>query len=159
MRSYFFGNYYLSSIQQGIQAAHCVADMFVEYGNIHTTPQQFQLYDWAEHHKTMVLLNGGNQASIIELATFFDSPNNPFPWASFNEDFESLNNCVTTVGIVLPERIYETASLIRSRKAVILRIEGEEPSLITSDGIENDWTFTAWEMELMEKLNQYGLAK
>lgn len=157
MRYYGFTNFYLSSIQQGIQNAHCVADMFVKYCVNNT--KLFDLMDWAQKHKTMVLLNGGNQASILELATFFDSPDNPFPWAPFNEDFESLNNCVTTVGIVLPERIYETASLIRSRKAFILRMEGEEPSLITSDGVENDWTFTAWEMELMEKLNQYGLAK
>lgn len=159
MRAYFFGNYYLSSIQQGIQAAHCVADMFVMYGNIHTTPQQYALFEWAEQHKTMVLLNGGNQASIIDLATFFDQGENPFPWCSFNEDFQSLNNCVTTVGIVLPERIYETAALIRSRKAIVLRMDDEPTKLIFSDGFESEWEFSAWEMELMEKLNQYGLAK
>ena len=159
MRAYFFGNYYLSSIQQGIQAAHCVADMFVKYGNIHTSPQQFNLFEWAEKHKTMVLLNGGNQSSIIDLAKFFDAPENPFPWAPFNEDFQSLNNCVTTVGIIIPERIYEASSLLRARKMIIIRTEGEPSSIIKSDGIEFDWEFSEWELQLIEKLNQYGLAK
>ena len=31
MRAYFFGNMYLSSIQQGIQAAHCLGEMFLKY--------------------------------------------------------------------------------------------------------------------------------
>lgn len=155
MRSYFFGNYYLSSIQQGIQAAHCVADMFVKYCvNNH---KLFNLMEWAEQHKTMVLLNGGNQQSLLDLQTFFQSEDNPFPWAPFYEDAQSLNSCLTTVGIVLPERIYETASLIRSRKATVLRVD--EPTIIYADGYESEWEFSVWEMDLMEKLNQYGLAK
>ena len=31
MRAYFWGNMYLSSIQQGIQAAHVVTEMFAKY--------------------------------------------------------------------------------------------------------------------------------
>ena len=58
MRAYFFGNLYMSSIQQGIQAAHAVADMFIKYSN-ENEPNYHPLREWATDHKTMILLNAG----------------------------------------------------------------------------------------------------
>ena len=161
MRGYFFGNYYLSSIQQGIQAAHCTADMAMKYSSHRGEDlESWQTYcDWAQHHKTMVLLNGGNQASLNELAWFFNSVDNIFPWEQFFEDEQSLNGCLTCVGIILPERIYEAAVLIRSRTTEILKVKNEETDCVWISSTETEFTLSPWEYELIQRMNQCGLAK
>jgi len=106
MRAYFFGNMYLSPIQQGIQAAHVTHELFLKYGI------DSRFYDWAQDHKTMILLNGGYSENLRELIALFDSRENPYPWAHFNEGEDSLDGALTSVGIVLPEKIYETAKAL-----------------------------------------------
>ena len=106
MRAYFFGNMYLSSIQQGIQAAHATHEMFTKYRN-QITPEKV-LYDWAIDHKTMILLNGGYAETIQELVFFFErQPGHlqcDYPFAPFYEEKASLNGALTTVGIILPKK-------------------------------------------------------
>ena len=67
MRAYFFTNRYLSSIQHGIQTAHCVAELFVKYNHevFSNTVQDGQLYSWAENDKTIIVLNGGSNEDLI----------------------------------------------------------------------------------------------
>lgn len=110
MRGYFLCNYYLSSIQQGIQAAHCVADMFVRYSEFQGRQETEMLYTWARDHKTMVLLNGGNHDNLISnyhtisrLCTSLG-----YPFAAFDEDEVSLNNATTCVGLIVEPHIYQT---------------------------------------------------
>lgn len=124
MRLYTFCNCYLSSIQQGIQTAHILGELHnMATANCITVASdtkigsvtQEVLYDkaalmikdWSEQHKTIIVCNGGNAAMIRELITFFDTPENPFPWATFNEDNDSLDGALTGVGIILPEEIYD----------------------------------------------------
>lgn len=111
MRLYTFGNFYLSSIQQGIQAAHLVADMFVD----HQTPSIARdvLYDWAANHKTMISLNGGNHADITEKFLLIRrlGAELSLPVGSFSEDEMSLNRAMTCTGIVVPQRVYDFAAL------------------------------------------------
>ena len=118
MRCYTFGNYYMSSIQQGIQAAHSTAELFVKYDkNIvpdYVTKQKLDLYDWAENHKTMVCLNGGNLQGLKDIETLFQEIGNKLPWASFYEDEESLGSILTNIAIIVPEYIYDTAAKIRT---------------------------------------------
>lgn len=111
MRLYTFGNYYLSSIQQGIQAAHVIADIFVD--PFITTEQGNILREWAQQHKTMVCLNGGNSMDLFELyheikgiAQALD-----LPCGIFREDEVSLNEAITCVGIVIPSHIYDFAAM------------------------------------------------
>ena len=114
MRAYFFGNMYLSSIQQGIQAAHVTAEMFNNYAK--TKGEDLEsyrtLHEWAENHKTMILLNGGYLETIEDLWRFFES-NNPYPCAKFHEGEDSLGGVMTSIGIILPEKIYLTAAAMR----------------------------------------------
>lgn len=107
MRAYFFCNYYLSSIQQGIQAAHCLADMFTKYQE--PTPTRGMLYEWAIKHKTMIVLNGGNSFELNNLVLSIRSlcSETGYPYEVFTEDEPSLNNATTCVGIVVPEQIYK----------------------------------------------------
>ena len=114
MRLYTFCNYYLSSIQQGIQTAHVVADLAIRCKKRFVQETQFD--DWANNHKTIIVLNGGNSASLIEIENLFNDNANPYPWVAFREDEQSLNSAITCVGIILPNRIYETAEEIRSGK-------------------------------------------
>lgn len=158
MRAYFFGNMYLSSIQNGIQSAHVVGELVVKY---RPTPQRIAvaqwkiLIEWMDKHKTMVLLNAGYGEELHSLHKFFNETDNPYPWAPFHESKEALDGAFTSIGIVLPERIYNTSKVCRE--------EGWNPFLLKSGalgrtrGLPTD--LSTWEAELVNRLNQYGLAK
>lgn len=107
MRLYTFSNFYLSSIQQGIQSAHCLHDMFLTYRDTDNKADG-TLYEWAEHHKTMIVLNGGDSLSLQELYDELSvlAHKRFYPYGKFSEDTRSLNNALTCVGVVLPESVY-----------------------------------------------------
>jgi len=148
MRAYFFGNMYLSSIQQGIQAAHVTAEMFTK---LHESEDAFMyLLEWATNHKTMILLNAGYSEEIRSLVEMFDSTDNPYPWASFNEGKDALDGALTCVGIILPEKIYRIAEL--NRKEVKEQTEVAEWRRLVGD-------CSRWELSVVDRLPRYGLAK
>jgi hypothetical protein len=155
MRAYYFGNMYLSSIQQGIQAAHVTSELFIKYTN-RTGSGYGQLHDWAVDHKTMILLNAGYSEELYKLYGLFDTIEaNPYPWAGFNESSEALDGAMTCIGIILPERIYETMAICRNE-----RINPEFISVHPrAQELELPTDLTVWEIELIETLNQYGLAR
>ncbi len=161
MRFYSFSNMYLSSLQVGLQSGHVVADMFVKYQNPGVDPKADELLDWAENHKTMILLNGGYSEILRNLIEFFDNSENSYPWGSFHEGKDALDGALTCVGIILPEKIYDTAALIRGRigqekldiiqHSGTLKVETETETVIR--------VFNKWEFELLQKLNTFGMAK
>lgn len=153
MRAYFFGNMYLSSLQQGLQAAHCLAEMFIGY--VHGSDKELVIHDWAINHKTMILLDGGYAEALNELFEFFRTTD--FPCGRFQEEETSLNSATTSVGIILPERIYEGARIIRDSVDT-----GHAMAHIMENGVvyENEtWTYTKVDLELMMRLNQHDLAR
>lgn len=168
MRAYFFGNMYLSSIQQGIQAAHVTAELFMK---AHSEEGNMFLLDWANNHKTMILLNAGYSEELRRLIEFFDTAENRYPWASFNEGQDALDGALTCVGIVIPEKIYRFAELLRNpdikrthnAEKVVWNIE--TPS--DYEKLSPDWKdylrlikeVSVWDGFLAERLNEYGLAK
>lgn len=101
MRFYALGNQYLSSIQQGIQAFHCLGEMVSDRG-----AENAIVDEWLHNHKTLVCLNGGNNSKLWEMYDFLNSRNNPYPFAIFHEDNASLGGLLTCVGIIVPEKIY-----------------------------------------------------
>ena len=158
MRAYYFGNMYLSSIQQGIQAAHTTHELFLKYpkdNDGYLSDEGRVLYDWAQNHKTMILLNGGYSGNLHVLIRQFDTPQNPYPWSFFKESEEALDGALTCVGIVLPEKIYETAKALRDGNI------GAEQIIVTGSWSPEDditWTYTKWEHNLCLELNKYGMA-
>ena len=71
MRCYTFGNFYFSSIQQGIQAAHSQMELFNKYiphnfndNRVADIPQIDMLWDWSNNHKTTICLNGGMTSDL-----------------------------------------------------------------------------------------------
>lgn len=143
-RFYGFGNYYLSSLQQGLQAGHTVAELFVQHDK---SSEKYNYVDnWARNHKTMVLLNGGNSLFLKELFTLFqnwETLGMPYPYACFHEDEQSLNGALTYVGIVLPNEIYDLAYQVRS-------------GLVSQDDFSTQHSL--WKVELINRLNSYSLA-
>ncbi len=109
MRFYAFGNMYLSSIQQGIQAAHVIGNMAVKY------TKNSMFHTWARDHKTIILLNGGMGLNLAMLVNHLQDDDNPYEWAYFCESTDALDGALTSVGIILPEEVYEQAAEMRKR--------------------------------------------
>jgi hypothetical protein len=160
MRAYFFGNMYLSSIQQGIQAAHVLGEMFIKY----TQPDDMEtemLHEWAKNHKTMILLNGGYSESIRDLYEFLKSSENPYPFADFHEGQDALDGALTSVGIVLPEKIYGFDLVDVTSALGFLAADGFYSKTVTDKktGYVNTYEYTKWELELIQRIGQFGLAR
>jgi hypothetical protein len=118
-RLYTFVNFYLSSIQQGIQSAHIVSNLFVKYSR-DTLENDYDvandaLWHWAEHDKTMIVLNGGtafdirqNYIEVTALASKCDVFAIPFTF--FQEDHNALgiyeHGVVTGFGMVVPQEMW-----------------------------------------------------
>lgn len=116
MRAYTFTNCYLSSIQNGIQPAHCLVDMFVKYLPYSVSPEFNAYLNWATNHKTMICLNGGNAAGVQDIYNTLQeiAPVLGLPFGKFNEDEQSLNGVLTCCGIIVPEAMYEFAADVRA---------------------------------------------
>lgn len=136
LRLYTFTHFMLSSIQQGIQAGHAAVEL-TRRGNDLTIK-------WAKEWKTMICLNGGNSQELKELVFFLSNYDNIFPWCGFSESNEALDGSLTSIAIVLPERIFGTAENLRKMKA-------------------GEWMpkfgFTEWEYELIGRLSKTSLAR
>ena len=114
LRAYFFGNMYVSSIQQGIQAGHVIGDMAAKYRTGGWDQgQDDTFFEWADNHKVMILLNAGYGENILDLDSFFEGTNDnypeprlssyyegysPYPFAMFCESDEALNGAPTSFG-------------------------------------------------------------
>lgn len=147
MRFYGFGNYYLSSLQQGLQSAHAIGELFTQYDP--SSVEYKQVHDWGKNHKTMVLLNGGNSASLQELFNQFTHMKErgmQLPFAKFHEDEQSLGGALTYVGIVIPAKYYEVSAELRN--------------MTGSEAITHfaELGFEDWEKELVSMMNNYRLA-
>lgn len=108
-RGYFFGNMYLSSLQQGLQAAHVIQKMSTRYSMLHSDIASKIFFDWCNDDRTIILLNGGAQRDLQDLASklnLLTRHGTVYPVNYFEEEESALNGAVTSVGIVLPERIY-----------------------------------------------------
>lgn len=160
MRAYFFGNMYLSSIQQGIQSAHVLGEMFIKY----TQPDDMEteiLYEWAKDHKTMILLNGGYSEAIRDLYQFLESAENPYPFAKFHEGIDALDGALTSVGIILPEKIYGLDPKLIPDAQVFLATHNFFGYATTNPktGHITSHEYTKWELELIQRIGQFGLAR
>ena len=114
----------------------------------------------------MILLNGGYAETLEELYEFLSGGSRkheslylPFACGIFKEEEAALNGATTCVGVILPERIYEGASLLR--KGEDLEEQGHAGLgffRCDEDGNDISWTYTNREIELMERLNRFSLA-
>ena len=106
LRAYFFNNMYLTGIHAGIQAQHCTAEMFTRYDG-DTSEAAFQLYRWADIDKATIILNAGHAENLTRIFGVMSDQTNPYACAEFHESHAALNNCITSVGIILPRKVYD----------------------------------------------------
>lgn len=111
LRGYFFGNFYLSSIQQGIQACHVIQQMITNdsYSEFQNSMAAKMLHDWNKYDKTIILLNGGDCEMLEDVKTSLSILAPGFPRGYFVESTGALNGALTCVGVILPEYIYNNA--------------------------------------------------
>jgi len=169
-RRYFFGNMYLSSIQQGIQYGHTVGRMAAKYRawDQGGRPDEI-LFEWLEKYETVVLLNAGYSDELYELLRIFNDPTNPYPFGYFQESKEALDGAMTCVGIVLPHKIYTGAQRVRTRdfdcsvQEFLDEVQETGEILVWDDPkartTQTIYPLTKWEYEMMLRLNNYGLAR
>lgn len=159
LRLYCFGNMYLSSIQQGIQGLHALGLMIVNYEH----PNEIvslgcdsdedckrqreyhqscsMIYEWMEYHKTVICLNGGTSDNLYDIHnTFYESYK--YPSAVFEE--EGIGNAMTSVAVILPDYVYDSAALMRKYQDV----DDKVLNLLTDE-----------DFRIIDILNSCGLAK
>ena len=104
LRLYTFINFYLSSIQQGIQTAHIVQELNNKYA-FSSEIATLELSRWARDFKTIIVCNGGGAADLkagIALVRTF-----AHPWVEFYEEPDCLSGALTGFGVILPARIFD----------------------------------------------------
>lgn len=104
-RMYCVVNQYIAGIHAGIQSAHAMSEMFLDYSQRRNKAGNL-LWDWADRDKTVIVLNGGYQSSLQELCEKLKPLSGTYPWASFCEEQDALNGAMTAVAVVLPEYMY-----------------------------------------------------
>lgn len=115
MRAYTFSLQMLSSIQQALQAAHCINDLHIKYAD--NSPERARLIEWSKDHKTMICLNGGTYGNLLKLNDQLKelSKELVLPYGYFCEDDESLCGLMTCCSIIVPSYIYDLSAVIRSK--------------------------------------------
>lgn len=104
-RLYSVVNQYIAGIHAGIQSAHAISEMFLDYPQRRNNAGNL-LWDWADRDKTVIVLDGGYQSSLQELCEKLKPLSGTYPWASFCEEQDALNGAMTAVAVVLPEYMY-----------------------------------------------------
>lgn len=169
---------YLSSIQQGIQAGHVIAEMFVKYHpECDENSESDTLAEWACEHKTMILLNAGYGENLHDLNAFFegtlDMPGvtrlseeydsySPYPFSYFEESAEALDGAITCFGVILTNKIYDGMKAMRKAKRdkrsdAFLLFKNER--ILELDDSPEGIQYTKWEVELMERIGKFRLAQ
>lgn len=116
MRCYNLNNSYMESIQSGLQSAHAQHELCKKYlsprfSNTtgHDDPDKtiYDLEEWLEYHKTIIILNGGWQKSLEGMIEFLSSSReHTYAWTELREEKDSINDALTNVALVLPHHMY-----------------------------------------------------
>lgn len=146
MRLYTFTHFILRSIQQGIQSGHVSHAIVQKYIDDRKTSKELKaLKEWLPQ-PTIICLNGGNSAELRAIWSAVDN-NASFlklPYQIFCEDQETLDGIVTGCGVIIPQRLYDAAALLRTKPDGYL------------DVVPKD-LHTA-EIDLINLINKYPLA-
>jgi len=178
-RLYTFPHFMLSPLAKGIQTTHSTVEMFNKYvphkennyevriqDDLEKDPFEI-LFDWSNNHKTEIMLNPGVSGNLEDLKYVLEDPENFYPWAVFYEDEYSLKGIMTAISIVLTEKIYYSADIIKRNKDIfginvntrrIYCTDTSKTDLDTLEQLESYGIFNPFEYELVQRLGSYRLA-
>ena len=162
MRRYFFNvQPYVLGIQTGIQAGHAAEETWANAVERYLASESEQDRDRLEHllkfareHKTWVILNGGDHNALVDLYEFFCHIDNPYEFAKFHEP--GLNNALTSISILLPEKMYDLKAQ-EIGKALLAGDTLDETGALLYAPTDAD-KFTVWELEFLKRKAACGLA-
>lgn len=120
-RLYSFTNYYLSSLQKGLQTAHVVAEMAninKIYRDRYPDTIETPFETWSRLDKTIIILNGGNSADLELLHA--DLYKFGIESTFFKEDQRSLNGAWTAVGCIIPDVYWDPKHPERDHQEVVI---------------------------------------
>lgn len=142
MKAYYLVSPYLSDIQKGIQVSHCTVEMARKARNEEAGFEYF--YEWADKHKTMVVLNYGFDRNLVDiLMKFFvlgwapPAHEDKF-WSFFTE--RELND-LKTFGFILAESEVRYIGTMRQER----RFEVSETLLknsVWAEACRSDYTMS-----------------
>lgn len=144
----FVANHYLSQLQCGLQTAHAVAEMSLQYPPSDKEGDHFA--DWARLGKTIIICGVNNHAGVLSV---FDQINQfnenftdvePLQVALFREDEQSMNGMATACGVLVPEKYW----------GVDLEYDRVSKRLVCTD-----LTLTGNEMSVISYLKSFKLAQ
>lgn len=169
LRLYTFCNFYLSSIQQGIQSAHVVSELYDTYMALDGDEDRM-LAMWGAHHKTIIVCNGGMGQDVVDGFRLLEPlAQGVYPICSFNEEAAAfgammddvhtgdLVGPMTAFGIVLPNTVYEA-------KPCWSKISGHARKTGAWEfgvhGVDyHKWSATSIEAQIMEYVSSKSLAR
>ena len=147
---------YLSSIQNGIQSAHCLHELFRKYERIDTaltilgkqkpgeiSKELSMVYDWADHHKTMIVTNGGYSENLELVLQSLEKTG--YPFAYFREP--GIGNALTCIGVILPEMCYNNP---------YLRFE---ENVVTEHDVQIETGLNPFQWRLAKTISKFPLAR
>lgn len=91
---YAFPHRGLNGIYRTVQTSHAVAELLSEPKSANAGG-----LDWANNHKTMILMEGLNSAGLKKLVGILEKSD--FAWADFHEDQETMDGIRTCVVVVV----------------------------------------------------------
>ena len=176
-RLYTFTHNWLKPLNQGIQTTHSTVELFNKYvpnlsDNCVSAMEKVSkvaysiLWDWSLNYKTEIMLNPGVSGDLEELLFLLQDKENFYPWAEFYEDDYSLKGVMTAISLVIPEKIYNTSSYIRTKNFIFDKdnfglvkcLDTSKTDIETLQLIESYGRFSNFEMELVTRLGYYKLA-
>jgi hypothetical protein len=114
------------------------------------SPEAKMIAEWA-NEPTMICLNGGASKNLRDTQAFFAIESNPYPWAMFNEDKDSLEGIMTNICILVPPKIYE---------AYVELVRGQEYNgahgKIKFRSMCDLYCATGWSYDVRDTLTAYG---
>ena len=176
-RLYAFSHFMLSPMAKGIQTLHSTVELFNKYvpnpsndDYVSVIEEESEdaysiLWDWSLNHKTVISLNGGISEDLDNLHYLLEDIENFYPWAPFYEDKQSLKGLMTSISLVLPEKIYNTASYFKSGNfyfdislGKLFCSDFKKTTQLDLEIIESYGRFSNFEIKLIETISMYKLA-
>lgn len=172
MICYHFGIFYMSSIQQGIQAAHAQTEMALKaYDNEFKAGILAEWSNWARKDKTMVCLNAGTLRNLKDIRDLVIRC--PVAWGQFHESEEDLGGILTNVCFVANDAVCDLIQFRRKnkdsywveRRFASNTTKGYEEGYTLKSGGPSNFSLsqhtvhTQKEMDLIDTVAGTGLAK